>query len=141
MKRRIRHDGYVDVWAPDHPIARREGYVLEHRLVLHDAGVTIPPGFHVHHINEDRSDNRLDNLALVTAAGHGAIHQRTGETVHNQHGTFIVGSGINRKARDEKVALPPRSCASCSTDISNRRVDARFCSAVCRTRWHKHHAA
>lgn len=47
-----------------------------HRLVMAKAlGLkTLPRRFDVHHINEDRMDNRLDNLALVTRGGHRTIH-------------------------------------------------------------------
>lgn len=141
VTRRIRKDGYVDLWRPRHPIARRDGYVFEHRLVLHDAGITVPDGFYVHHINENRADNRLDNLAVVTMLGHNAIHQREGETIRNQHGEFVVGSGITRRMRERKAAMPPRSCAMCEEDISEKRTDARFCSITCRNRWHKRRAA
>lgn len=40
---------------------------------------TLPRMFDVHHINDARKDNRLDNFALTTKVGHVAIHslQRT----------------------------------------------------------------
>ena len=31
---------------------------------------------HVHHINHDRLDNRIENLELVTAAEHGLRHTK-----------------------------------------------------------------
>lgn len=138
--RRVRADGYVDLWRPGHPLARTDGYVFEHRHVLLKAGVSVPPGFEVHHIDEDRSNNSLDNLAVVTPIGHQRLHHPNGTIVRNQHGEGIVGQGIARQARERKEATGPRSCEACSTDITDMRVDARFCCETCRvTTWKAAH--
>jgi hypothetical protein len=34
----------------------------------------LPDGWDVHHIDEDKKHNELDNFALVTPAGHVKIH-------------------------------------------------------------------
>lgn len=51
-------------------------YQLEHRLVMAQAlGLeTLPSWLDVHHIDEDKQNNSLDNLALVTPSGHGKLH-------------------------------------------------------------------
>lgn len=36
----------------------------------------LPPGWEIHHIDENPHNNELDNLALVTGKGHRAIHSR-----------------------------------------------------------------
>jgi hypothetical protein len=67
-------------------MANKDGYALEHRYVLYEAGVAIPPGHHVHHLNGDKSDNRVENLAVVPESIHHQMH--VGETVINQFGVF-----------------------------------------------------
>lgn len=69
------HDGYIYVYMPDHPRATLDGYVMKHRLVMEkEIGMIIPDGYVVHHINKDKMDNRIDNLALMTFKGHSALH-------------------------------------------------------------------
>jgi hypothetical protein len=76
---RVRPDGYVLIWMPEHPHASVDGYVLEHVLVASRAlGKPLPAGAHVHHVNGDRGDNRAQNLVVCQdTAYHGLLHQRT----------------------------------------------------------------
>ena len=48
--------------------------VLEHRLVWEQHYGPVPEGMHVHHINRDNQDNRIENLRLVTPAEHRHLH-------------------------------------------------------------------
>lgn len=62
--------GYVLVRMPNHPRARR-GYVREHILVWEQAnGISLPEGWHIHHKNGMKDDNRPENLAAMTNAKH-----------------------------------------------------------------------
>lgn len=88
--RSVMSSGYVRVWSPDHALAMRDGYVLEHRYVLHQAGVDIPEGCHVHHVNGDKADDRIENLAVVTPKQHTRIHLEESGVVLNQYGAWKV---------------------------------------------------
>lgn len=87
-KRNVTVSGYVRVWEPMHPLAMSDGYVAEHRKVVHDAGIEVPPGHEVHHINEDRADNRIENLELLPAGVHQSRHNQERGWVRNQHGKW-----------------------------------------------------
>jgi hypothetical protein len=55
--------GYIKVMCKGHPRADHGGYVFEHILVAEKAlGEYIPEGHVIHHINGNKSDNRLENL-------------------------------------------------------------------------------
>ena len=69
--------GYILVYAPDHPYRDRNGFVLEHRLVMErHVGRILSDDEIVHHKNEDKSDNRLENLQIMTRAEHLRHHMR-----------------------------------------------------------------
>jgi transposase-like protein len=75
-KRAYIHEGYKRIMLPNHPQCNRDGYVDEHRYNAEQAlGRYLAFGEQVHHINVDKGDNRVDNLAVLTKAQHAVVHK------------------------------------------------------------------
>lgn len=82
-------DGYILIWQPDHH-ATYQGWVFEHRWVVEQStGVRLTSNDEVDHINEVKSDNRLENLRVLSGSGHASVTGRS--------------TWAKRKARDEEL--------------------------------------
>ena len=69
--------GYVLAYAPKHPHAHKDGYVMLHTiLVEQQIGRYLTDKEVVHHINRDRADNRIENLRLMNKFDHMSMHMK-----------------------------------------------------------------
>lgn len=71
-------NGYSITWKPAWYTGRKGSkYVFDHQLVICEAlGITeIPKGFVVHHIDGDKKNNSLNNLALLSVGAHTRLHR------------------------------------------------------------------
>ena len=65
--------GYYEVFEPAHPLAKKNGYIREHRMITYNAGILKNKTDEVHHINGIKTDNRLENLEVMPKAKHTSI--------------------------------------------------------------------
>lgn len=67
--------GYVLVYAPKHPHAHRDGYIMEHTVIMErHIGRYLRANECVHHKNRNRADNRIENLELMDKHEHHVMH-------------------------------------------------------------------
>jgi dUTP pyrophosphatase len=91
--RKFTNYGYYTVYCPDHPFAdKRTHHVFEHRLIAEKYLLTeensveingkryLRPEYAVHHIDFDRTNNDVSNLAVMTKAEHKRLHNRLNST-------------------------------------------------------------
>lgn len=75
--RKINHHGYVEILKHEHPKCDHKGYVLEHRVVWEEYHkACLLPWAHVHHKNNIRTDNQIENLEAMTKGQHIAVHSK-----------------------------------------------------------------
>jgi hypothetical protein len=114
-------DGYVAVCLAEHPNAMNGRYVFEHRVVMENMlGRLLGSEEHVHHINEIKSDNRPENLQVLSAVEHMSLHHGTSEQVKMRcvscTKTFYMLAckhkdfSLNPRTRERKFHACSKSC-------------------------------
>ena len=129
------------------------GGTYMHRFVWADIHGEIPPGYHIHHINGDKSDNRIDNLECIQASKHTRLHSRSSKWIgseENKKQIKLAGekakewhrSQEGRKWHSEhaKKAFKnrkkyPSVCTHCGTDYETYQPKRSiFCSRSCKSK-------
>lgn len=66
--RHLNSNGYWVLRLPDHPNAKRDGIVLEHRYIMSEhLGRPLEPHEVVHHKDRNRQNNAIGNLELISS--------------------------------------------------------------------------
>ena len=83
-------EGYKQVWDPENPMARSNGYVPEHRKRASEKiGRPLRSGEIVHHVDGNKKNNKKSNLQVMLSSEHPKIH--FGERKKQRH---------NKRGRD-----------------------------------------
>lgn len=146
--RKFYQDKKTGYWiSTDHPRIRA------HRWVWVSTYGNIPHGYHIHHKNENKSDNDIKNLELIELSRHLSYHMQDperirfasencnrirpltkawhaseeGRTWHKSHG--ILG-WIKRK----EITI---SCKCCLKETKTKTYHQEFCSNNCKSQWRR----
>ena len=86
--------GYTLIYKPEHPNARSDGYILEHRYVMSEHLMRPLEDWEVvHHKDENKQNNSIDNLEVMTLSEHQAYHNSLYEIIRGEKGRIV---GIKR---------------------------------------------
>lgn len=115
--------------AHDEPYLWNDRYMVYngkfvHRKIWEKHYGTIPKGMLVHHVNENKQDNRIENLELLTRAAHCKLHRpRLGYRAPVNEICKICGSLRNEK---EKKSEPHRKkCNKCRGKDNKKRLERK----------------
>lgn len=104
----IKDSGYIYLYKPEHPFARGK-YIAEHRLVVEEYNKFILLScIHVHHINEVRDDNRIENLEYMCMRKHNSLHKigsKSGVGLHHSEETKLKISKTKTGVKNPKISL------------------------------------
>ena len=71
-----RNDGYILILNPENPFCNKQGYILEHRLIMEKhIGRYLRKDEDIHHINHKKDDNRIENLMILPSNKHMILHR------------------------------------------------------------------
>lgn len=125
----------------------RRGVGALHCEIWKDAHGPIPEGHHIHHKDENPSNNDLDNLECMPAGDHLSMHMQ-GRSIDDMRATMDYARtfasewhrsdegrawhrvhGRNTIAKRVAVSL---QCQQCRNDFESIHKFARFCSNKCK---------
>ena len=89
IKDKVKISGYLYIYNPKHPKCTKKGYVAEHRLIAEKMiSRYLTDDEVVHHINGIKTDNRKENLKVMTKSEH--IKYHLSQKKRGKDGKFAV---------------------------------------------------
>jgi hypothetical protein len=108
-----------------------------HRLIWIATRGPIPPGFVIHHRNENKWDNRPGNLALMSAADHMSLHSRGRQLSTAARRRIAEGTRRSWQTRRRRGLCSVEGCGRphsakgfCNMHYLRQYLAGRLCSIV-----------
>jgi len=116
---------YLYAVVPDHPNRTDNNYVLHHRVVMENyLNRLLAANEVVHHINENKKDNRIANLALLSKAEHTRQHSATGKSyveICCPECKIVFSKPKNKTCYGKYNGLLTFCCKSCSARFFGKK--------------------
>jgi hypothetical protein len=107
-KKQIARGGYVLIRLPNHPMAS-QGLFLEHRAVMEQhIGRFLYPCEQVHHIDHDRTNNKIENLCLYATQREHLLSEHGNSRMNDQE----LVQQVLAAAQDPSKSFADLPCAS-----------------------------
>lgn len=123
------NNGYIEVLAPEHPASRKSGWIYEHRLRAAEIlGRPLKKEEAVHHVDENKTNNSLENLWVFATTGDHSRFHITGVAIKGEDGVYRCPPESARKLQKTNsckecgVACVKTYCSSRCSQIANRVV-------------------
>lgn len=83
IKKIISKGDYLYALVPEHPKATKNGYVLMHRIIMENHLKRIlNENEIVHHIDENKKNNSIENLQILSNKEHGKHHSKSRSRIY-----------------------------------------------------------
>jgi len=128
--------------------------IRAHRWVWINIHGKIPKGYHIHHKNDDKSDNRIENLELIEASRHLSFHMQDPERKKIQARICDSIRHLTKKWHGSKEGLAwhkhhalkfgfgkyegeESKCKFCSVVFKTKSPKNMFCTNNCKSAWRR----
>jgi len=123
IQKLVKKGDYVYAVVPEHPNATKRGYVLHHRIVMENLlNRLLTVDEIVHHKDENKKNNNIANLELMSRADHQRLHASTGIT----YVTLVCaecGSNFTKEKRlIAKSTKSPKCSRRCNGLAASRKM-------------------
>jgi len=128
---RVNSSGHLLVYRPDNISSYKsgnwKGYIYEHRFIMElHLGRVLTDDEEVHHLNCNPSDNRLENLVVLSRDAHVKLHLWINNGAPRYENSGQKGMNSGKPTLHEQAI---RRCAACDITLSKEQVT--YCSRTC----------